>query len=67
MKKLGLAEVILQYDFTAETLREGIENMMEDIAKYRVDKDIIDQYIVRDAPKRIVQELAAQYEKKKTE
>lgn len=67
LKKLGLAEVILQYDFTAETLREGIENMMEDIAKYRVDKDIIDQYIVRDAPKRIVQELAAQYEKKKTE
>lgn len=66
IQELGLGEVLHQNKLTAETLIQSIDTMMTDIEKYHISQRIIDTYIYPDSARRIVAELTAQYEKKKS-
>lgn len=64
ISSLGLGIIIQQEDLTREVLSSTITDMVDSLAEYSIEKDIIDQYIFTDAAQRIVQELTALYEKK---
>lgn len=64
LEQLGLAEVVMQDD-AERVLLPTLEKVQEGLAKYHLESGIIEQYIFRDAARRIVDVLVAHYEKKK--
>lgn len=64
IKSIGLGEILEQKKLSSETLVTLVDKMLEGIEKYQVNKDIIEQYIFRNAAQNIVREITAQYEKK---
>lgn len=65
IQDIGLGTLLTQDAFSAETLIQSVNTLMQDIEKYSVSQSIIDRYIYPDSAQRIVHELTVQYEKKK--
>ncbi len=66
LEKIGIGKIIDQAQIDSEDFVSTIDSMIKDLDSYTVSRDIIEQYVFRDAASKIVAELNAQYEKKKS-